>query len=65
MAFIVGMFVLRQTHAIWSMTSSNAVTMNSTMNFAFGMNPITEIITMILIIMVVGLILSYATKMGF
>ena len=65
LAFVIGLTVFRQTHAIWSMTSSNAVTTNTTLNVMFGGNNSLEVVVMIIIIVVVMYFLMRSTRMGF
>ena len=48
-AFTAGITIFRQTRAIWTMTSTNAVTINATLNTFTGLEP------MMIIIAVVGL----------
>jgi uncharacterized Tic20 family protein len=64
-AFLIGITVFRGTHAIWGMTSQNAVTMNSTMNLVFGRNLVVEVIVLGVVILVAMLILSRCGSMGF
>jgi hypothetical protein len=63
LAFTIGVFIFRETKAIWHMTSSNAITMNATMNM-FG-NPAVEVIVMILIMIVAAFLLMRTCSMGF
>ena len=65
LAFTVGVFVLRQTHAIWNMNTSNAMTVNASMNTIFSMNPFVEIVVMVLVICGVAWCMSFATGRGF
>jgi len=65
LAFIVGLVVLRQTHAIWTMTSSNACTINATLNTVFTMNPIVEVIVLVAIIFIAGYYLTGCVGKGF
>ena len=56
-----GITVFRQTHAIWNMTSTNACTINSTLNSVTIIEPI-------LIILVIGgiiAVVSYTGRVGF
>jgi hypothetical protein len=61
----MGIFILRETHAIWGMTGSNAVTVNTTMNTVFGMNPVLETVVVVIIIGLVLLFLTLSVSMGF
>jgi hypothetical protein len=65
LAFIIGLAVFRQTHAIWTMTSRNAATTNTTLNVLFGGNPVVEIVVMIVMILVVASLLFRTCAMGF
>jgi hypothetical protein len=65
LAFILGLFVLRETHAIWHMTSPNAIATNCTMNLVFCGNPFAEAIILIFAIIVIGVLLSSFTHSGF
>jgi len=59
-AFAGGITLFRQTHAIWDMNSSNACTINTTLNSVYVIEPI------LVIVVVAGLILALAsTKLGF
>ena len=65
LAFVIGLAVFRQTHAIWDMTSSNAATTNTTLNIMFGGNNLLEVVVMIILIAVVMWFLMRSTRMGF
>lgn len=58
--FALGVTILRQTHAIWDMETQNAVTVNSTLNTVYGLEPL------IAMIVIVGLVLLWmSTRLGF
>lgn len=52
-----GIVVLRSTHAIWDMTSQNAVTMNNTLNAAPSLE------SFLVVIVIIGLILLFISTM--
>ena len=58
--FALGITILRQTHAIWDMETTNACTINSTLNTVTGLE------TIIVVIVVVGaILLMTSTRKGF
>jgi len=57
-AFAVGITVFRQTKAIWTMTSTNAMTINNTLNGMGFIEPILVIIAVILCIVCAGTVRS-------
>jgi len=59
-AFAIGVTVFRQTKAIWTMESQNAVTMNSTLNTFTIIEPVLVIIAIILCV-----ITGVTVKAGF
>lgn len=59
-AFTGGITIFRQTKAIWKMNSSNAVTINNTLNSFTFLEPL------FILIVAVGCIIGvYACRMGF
>ena len=60
MAFAFGVTVLRQTKAIWGMSSTNAVTINSTLNSFTMIEPV-----LILVVILVAGVAMCTTKLGF
>lgn len=53
-AFAIGITVFRQTKAIWNMTSTNAMTINNTLNDIRFIEPILVIIAIIVCIVCAG-----------
>lgn len=51
-AFAGGVTALRQTKAIWTMDSPNAVAINNTLNTVTGLEPLLIVIVVILLILV-------------
>lgn len=59
-AFAGGVTLFRQTHAIWHMNSSNACTINSTLNSVYVIEPI------LIVVVAAGLAVAIAsTRRGF
>ena len=65
LTFIGGLVILRQSHAIWSMDSPNAVTLNCTMNTVFSMNPVFELIVCVIVVCAIACLLTGFVGRGF
>jgi hypothetical protein len=60
LAFAMGITILRQSKAIWSMNSSNAITINNTLNTFTLIEPL-----FVIIIIVAVVCLWVCTRLGF
>ena len=60
MAFAVGITTFRQTKAIWKMNSTNAVTINNTLNTFTAIEPV-----LVLVAVIVGVLALASVSRGF
>lgn len=64
LCLVIGVYVMYETKAFWGKESnSNINTMNTTMNFLSSTNLLPVIITIVILTLAVGMLLS--TRMGF
>jgi hypothetical protein len=65
LTFLIGISMLRQTHAIWEMDSPNAVSFNSTLNLAFGTGYSVELIVFVVAAVIIAVVLMSSVRLGF